>query len=131
MDAVVVHFADGRTLSGHAEAPSPGAAQFRVREASTGAEVTVALREVKVVCFVKSLATTGVIRHRESPPLFHPPEGARRVEIVFRDGERMAGTVTEPTPPDAGFFVTPLNPNGNNRKIYVNPAQVLSFRFVT
>jgi hypothetical protein len=130
-DPVVIHFTDGRTLPGHADEPVPGETELLVRDAATDEHVTVHLRQVKVVCFVKSHSTTGVVRNREAPPLVRPTGAARRVELVFRDGEKMSGTVTEQDRPERAFFLTPLNPNSNNRKVYVNPAQVVSFRFVT
>lgn len=130
-EPVVVHFTDGRTLAGHADEPEAGDAEILVREGASDANVVVHLRQVKVVCFVRSHSTTGVVRNRETPPLVRSAGAARRVELVFRDGEKMSGTVTEHERPERGFFLTPLNPNANNRKVYVNPAEVVSFHFIT
>lgn len=130
-DPVVVHFADGHTISGHGDELLPGETDYSVRDASTDQRVHVNLAQVKVVCFVRSHATTGVVRNREQPPVMGPVASGRRAEMVFRDGERLAGIVTLQENPTRAFFLIPLNPNSNNVKIYVNPTQLVTFRFVT
>ena len=50
---------------------------------------------------------------------------------MFRDGERLEATADFGEPPTRGFFVAPLNPQANSLKVYVNPLEVTSFRFVT
>ena len=129
-EPVVVHFRDGRTLTGFGDMFDEGETAIQVRELSTDGSVSVDLNLVKVVCFVQDLYSTGVVRHREIPPILHTPVG-RRVEIVFRDGERLTGTVALNEPPTRGFFLTPLNRNANSLKIFVNPSEAVSFRFVT
>lgn len=130
-EPVVVHFRDGRTLQGYAEDFHPTDGELLLRDATTNEDVTVFLGQVKVVCFVRNLFTTGVTRNRETPPIqFNAPAG-RRVEMSFRDGERLAGVVDLKEPPSRGFFLTPLNPQANSIRIYVNPAEIVGFRFVT
>ncbi len=129
-EPLAVHFKDGHTLTGFGDAFDERDTEIQVRDGSGEGSVTVYLHQVKVVCFVQDLYSTGVIRNRETPPILHTPAG-RRAEVVFRDGEKLNGTVALNEPPTHGFFVTPLNRNANSLKIYVNPAEVVSFRFVT
>ena len=129
-DPVVVHFTDGSTLSGYGDDFDHHDREILLRDATTDEHVTVYLHQVKVVCFVRNLFASGVVRNREMPPLLHH-SSERRVEIVFKDGEKMGGTVSLSEPPTHGFFVTPLNQNANSIRIYVNPSEVVSFRFVT
>ncbi len=130
-EPVVVHFADGRTISGYGDDLLPSDSDYTLRDAASDQEVLVHLRQVKVVCFVRSHATTGVVRNREQPPLVPHAGAGRRAEMVFRDGEHLAGLVSLQDNPTRGFYLVPLNPNGNNIKIYVNPNQLVKFRFVT
>ena len=128
---MVVHYADGRTLAGYGSRFPPEETHVDLVESSTGAHVSVRLDEVKIICFVRSLSSSGVVRHRETPPVRLEPSPGRRAEIVFKDGERMGGYVNLQEKPATGFFVAPLNPDSNNARVYVNIAQVASFRFVT
>jgi hypothetical protein len=130
-EAVVVHFADGRTLSGYTDGFLPDRSEIVVRDAATNDSVAVQLSRVKIVCFVRDLASTGVVRHREAPPIFFPTVPGRRAELVFKDGERMGGIVNLREEPRGGFYLAPLNPNANNIQVYVNPSELASFRFVT
>lgn len=129
-EPVVVHFKDGRTLQGYTEDFLERDTEILVRDASTDEQVTVHLAHVKVVCFVRNLFTSGVVRNRETPPILHESRG-RRAEVVFRDGEKLGGTVRFDAPPTGGFFIIPLNRNANSIRIYVNPAELVGFRFVT
>lgn len=128
---VVVHFTDGHTLSGYGEDLRAGDDEILLRDAVTEEDVTVNLRQVKVVCFVRDLFSTGIVRNREAPPVRQQSLPGRRVEIVFRDGERLDATADLAEPPTRGFFAVPLNPQANSVKLYVNPAAIVSFRFVT
>jgi hypothetical protein len=130
-DPVVVHFKDGRTLQGYAEEFLPSDSEILLRDATTDEDVTVFLHQVKVVCFVRNLFSTGVVRNREIPPIqFRAPAG-RRVDLAFKDGEKLAGVVDLKEEPTRGFFLTPLNPNANSLRIYINPSELVSFKFVT
>ena len=130
-EAVVVHFSNGRTLAGYTDGFLPGRSEIVVNDAETNESVKVPLSKVKIVCFVRDLASTGVVRHREAPPIFFPTVPGRRVQLVFKDGERMGGIVNLREEPQGGFYLAPLNPNANNIQVYVNPAELASFRFVT
>ena len=52
------------------------------------------------------------------------------MDIEFKDGEKLSGTVRVSERPTSGFFLTPLNPNANSIRIFVNPSEVVSFKFV-
>jgi hypothetical protein len=80
----------------------------------------VALSELKAVFFVKSL------EGRRGPPSlkglleekFEAP-GLMKVRITFLDGEVLVGTTHGYTPEREGFFVTPLERDSNNLRIFV------------
>lgn len=130
-EPVVVHFADGRTLSGYTDGFLANQTEIVVTEVATGESVEVELGEVKIVCFVRDLVSSGVVRHREAPPIYFSTVPGRRVELLFKDGEKMGGIVNLRDEPRGGFFLAPLNPNANNIQVYVNLAELASFRFVT
>ena len=48
-----------------------------------------------------------------------PGETGRYVEIRFRDGEVMVGTVDGTATEDPGFFLVPADPGSNNLRVYV------------
>lgn len=129
-EPLVIHFKDGRTIAGYGDDFHERDREILVREASSDERATVYLHQVKVVCFVRNLYATGVVRNRETPPIHHETTG-HRVDIVFKDGEKLAGTVKLSESPTSGFFLTPLNQNANSIRIYVNPSEVVSFKFVT
>jgi len=126
---LVVHFKDNRTLAGYGDDFHERDTEVLVREASSDERTTVNLHQVKVVCFVRNLFSAGVVRNREAPPIHHESRG-HRVDIEFKDGEKLSGTVRVSGRPTSGFFLTPLNPNANSIRIFVNPSEVVSFKFV-
>jgi hypothetical protein len=130
-EQVVVHFLDGRLLPGYSDNFFPAENEIMVREAMSEEVVTVHLRQVKVVCFVRSLSSEGRDRNREPAPLLFQGVPGRRIELAFKDGEHMQGIATLHARPTQGFFVTPLNPRSNNVQVYVNPDALTSFRFLT
>lgn len=129
-ESIVVHYRDGRTLTGWGDNFFPTEGEIFVKDMLESV-VKVSLAEVKVVCFVKQLNTDRRETHRPAAPLIFQPVPGNRVDIVFRDGERMEGIASLTRLPDHGFFVTPLNPNSNNLQVYVNPAAVLRLRIQT
>lgn len=128
-EPMVVHFMEGETLAGHGDNFFPGEAQILVRDGG-GAIRKVDLAEVKMVCFVKSLASDRAQTHLPQPDrLLYQAVPGKRVRIRFRDGEQMEGLASIRAKPRQGFFVTPMNPNSNNLQVYVNPDALVGFSF--
>jgi len=128
-ERVVVRFLDGATLKGYGDNFLPGETELLVQDVETAAIHTVDLGTVKALYFVKEFTTDSQISHLRSTPLLYQAVPGRKIVLQFVDGETLEGVATLQAPPTRGFFLTPLNPNSNNRQIYVNPDALKSFRF--
>lgn len=127
-EKVIIRFQDGRVLKAYGDSFLPWEEEILVKDALEQM-VHVRLSDVKLIGFVKEFESDGAATHKPSPPLQYMAVPGRRVLLTFRDGERMVGVTSLDTPPKQGFFVTPLNPNSNNTRVYVNPGALTSFRF--
>ncbi len=124
---VVANFLDGRIVKGTSLDIDPGRPVFHIRT-DTGME-TLRLAEAKALFFVRSL--TGD-KDRSDVQQVQPEDvrarGAARVELVFKDGERILAFTNRYPPPGAFFFVVPVDPGSNNTRILVNAAALASVR---
>lgn len=127
-ERVVIHYLDGRTLSGYGDSFLPWEEEVLVKD-HLEQMVYVQLAEVKLICFVRQHDSDGGATHQPSPPLQFVAVPGRRVHLKFRDGEEIVGLASLEAPPRGGFFLTPLNPNSNNRRVFVNLAAIENFRF--
>lgn len=96
MNKVVARFADGRIIKGTTTDFAPGKEIFHVTEANTPAgqkPVEIFMKDLKALFFVKDFEgdPQHVTRNEFDPG--HPPAG-RKIKVVFKDGEVLAGTTT-------------------------------------
>ena len=116
---VVVGCQDGQRLKGYVFNFSPLREVFRLfpEENSPhhlGADVR--LEGVKAIFFVKDFA--GHREHQDSYDLEKSAHG-RKLEVIFQDGEIIAGTTEAYNPKKVGFFLFPADPESNNLRIFV------------
>jgi hypothetical protein len=71
---------------------------------------------LKAIFFVKDLE--GNPQHRDAYDIKAAGHG-RKVEVTFRDGERIIGSTEAYNPQKLGFFLFPADPEGNNVRIFV------------
>ncbi|MGC8763350.1 MAG: DUF6982 domain-containing protein [Acidobacteriota bacterium] len=126
---VVVRFKDGRTLAGFGDSFLAGEAEILVQDLGERIH-RVLLQGVKMVCFVRDFASDPAETHRLSGKVLFQAVPGNRVRVAFRDGEVLEGITNLESRPTRGFFLTPLNPHGNNLSVYVNMDEVVSFRFL-
>lgn len=91
----------------------------------TGGMIEVALAEVKALFFVKT--ATGRPDYndaRDTVPGDSRVVGARRVRVMFADGEEIVGLMNRFPPITPYFFMLPIDPHSNNIRILVNRAAV-------
>jgi len=119
LNRAVVALLDGRRLKGYLFNFSAVKDAFRLfpSPAATAASgVDVLLKDVKAVFFVKDFQGNPEYRDKAG-------EGGgqvgRRIEVTFKDGEKLTGTTTGYNPQKLGFFIFPLDPNDNNARIFV------------
>ena len=126
---MVIHFQTGTTLACWGDNFLPLEAEIMVKDEQDQIR-SVALKDVKVVCFVKAFATDSRTTHRPATQLLYQAVPGRKVKLFFKDGEKLEGISSLNDRPLRGFFVTPLNPNSNNIHVYVNPGFLKSFEFL-
>lgn len=121
MNKLVARFADGRMLKGmtvdfsmekdtfHVFAPPPDPGWDRVE---------VPVDELKALFFVKDF--DGDPLHVDRPTIEAPlAVDERLVQVRFKDGETVLGTTQQYRPAQHGFFLTPLDPDSNNLRMFV------------
>jgi hypothetical protein len=126
---VVVRYKDGKTLAGFGDSFVAGEAEILVQDLNEAIH-RVPLSDVKMVCFVRTFGTDPAETHRPAGRVLYQAIPGNRVRVAFRDGEVLEGVTSLQSRPTRGFFLTPLNPHGNNLGVYVNMDEVVSFRFL-
>jgi hypothetical protein len=126
---VVAHFAGGRVLKGKTADFFPNKTRFHLDTGSGEKALEIQLQDLKAVFWVKDFA--GDSAHVD-PHEFAPGQAVsgRKAEVTFKDGEVLIGATLGYDPSRPGFFLTGVDPGGNNQRIYVVTAAVKSFRFV-
>jgi hypothetical protein len=123
---VVARYRDGKIVRGMTHDFGPQKKVFHVstveRHGRTvdGKVYEISLSELKAVFFVKSLegrqgppSLKGLLEEKLEAP------GLIKMRITFLDGEMLMGTTHGYTPEREGFFVSPLEQDSNNLRIYV------------
>jgi hypothetical protein len=123
---VVARYQDGRMVKGITHDFGTQKKAFHVISEDSdkrkgGGKVTeVFLADLKAVFFVKSLA--GRKEHspvKDSLEEEMVPKGSVKVKITFFDGEILMGTTQGYSAERKGFFVTPLESESNNLRVFV------------
>jgi hypothetical protein len=123
---VVARYRDGKIIRGMTHDFGPQKKVFHVSTVEKhgrtvdGKVYEVACSELKAVFFVKSLggrrgppSLKGLLEEESEAP------NLMKVRITFLDGEILVGTTHGYTPEREGFFVTPLERDSNNLRIFV------------
>jgi len=128
---VVARYRDGKIIRGMTHDFGPQKKVFHVSTVEKhgrtvdGKVYEVFLSELKAVFFVKSL------EGRKGPPSLKrlleeklEPPGLTKIRITFLDGEILVGTTHGYNPEREAFFVTPLEQDSNNLRIFVMSSAV-------
>jgi len=113
---VVVHYADGRIVKGHATDFFPNKETFHLEEKESSEANEIKVSELKGVFFVKTFE--GNPAHHERKDLERAGMG-KRIQVEFKDGEELIGYTSGYSPDRSGFFVFPSDPDSNNERIFV------------
>ena len=127
---VVVALVDNRRIKGFVYNFSPIRETFSVfpTESAQKTEAKdIRLKDVKAVFFVKDFMGNSARNDVQSPEQLRR---GRKMEIVFRDGERMIGTTEAYHPQKPGFFMFPADADGNNARVFVVNANLRSVKFL-
>ncbi len=113
---VVLHYADGRIVKGHATDFFPNKETFHLEEKESSEANEIKVSELKGVFFVKTFE--GNPAHPERKDLERAGMG-KRIQVKFKDGEELIGYTSGYSPDRSGFFVFPSDPDSNNERIFV------------
>ncbi len=117
---VVARTRDGIMVKGHTRDFQPENAQFHVLPQGSIQCVPIAMTALKAVFFVRDLIGSKLHQKpREFPKFESRPDAGRRIAVVFEDGELLIGHAQAYAGDQPGFFVSPLDPDGNNSRVYV------------
>jgi hypothetical protein len=130
MNRIVAHFQDGRVMKGFTTDFLPAKSQFHMtleEQGAAAAPIEVHVPELKALFFVKTFE--GASGHQRSND---PGQGGpgRRLRIVFNDGEVMVGTTQGYDRSRPGFFVIPVDKDGNNERCFVVASAAKEVTFV-
>jgi hypothetical protein len=117
---VVARFNDGRILKGSTQDFYQNRPRFHLAPNDGGPPVEVRCADLKAVMFVKTFE--GDPKHIKLRGFLEAPaEGGqgRKVAVRFKDGELLCGYTLSYSPDREGFFITPVDTNGNNIRVYV------------
>jgi hypothetical protein len=129
-NAIVARFADGRTVKGMSLSVAPERPTCHIRTAE-GSMVEVVMRDLKALFFVKSLEGDAKRNDAQQPDAADPRlRGAKLVELVFRDDERLVGMIMRYPPVKTFFFMVPADPDSNNIRMLVNRDQVKDMKIL-
>lgn len=115
---VVARYLDGRLVKGYTFDFGAAQSRFHVfaQPGPTGPSTRILVQELKALFFVRDFAGDPAHQDARQVP---PGDAGRHVEIRFRDGEVMVGTVDGSSTDDPGFFLVPADHESNNLRVYV------------
>lgn len=120
---VVAHYKGGRLLKGYTRDFAPSRDTFTLvseEKRDRGRTYTVRIADLKAVFFVRALE--GNIFYREKKRFADVNMSHLRgigVRLHFKDGEVIRGASLDYAIGRKAFFVTPVDPESNNERIYV------------
>ncbi len=120
---VVIHFKDGRLLKGYTHDFRPVRETFHLtsdQEVDKGHIYEIKCVDLKAIFFVRTLE--GDKEYAEKKKFEEVDTAGHRglkIKVEFPDGEVIRGTSFDYSEKFKGFFIIPVDPEGNNEKIYV------------
>lgn len=121
---VVARFVDGRLLKGTTRDFGPNKPKFHLFPwgEETDKPLDIPVGALKALFFVKSYDGDSDFVPAQS---FDDARGqGRKVVVTFKDGEVMAGFTMGYNPKSQGFFLIPVDPGGNNARVFAVNAAV-------
>ena len=121
---VVCRYIDRAVIKGSTHDFAPNKLVFHVQvkdEEGDVKTVDVPMAELKAVFFVKSLEGK---KDYEEERAFTRPSVEPKIVVEFSDNERIVGTTSGYSHDRSGFFVSPVDFESNNLRIYVVAAAV-------
>ena len=128
LNKAVIGFLDGRRVRGHVFDFSPLKDRFHLapqNDPLQGKRTEVLFQDLKAIFFVRDFS--GNREYNESKTTDGSVRG-RKIEVTFRDGEKLVGSSQAYNLKNLGFFLFPLDEKSNNTRIFVVSKNVESVR---
>jgi hypothetical protein len=128
---IVVRYQDGKILKGQTSDFLPAKPTFHISllDAPPGSpSQEVQVSGLKAIFFVKDFK--GNNEYAEAKEfLENKPAGGRKIEVVFKDGEKLIGTTQGYDRNRPGFFLVPADSGSNNERSFIvtSATQKVSF----
>jgi hypothetical protein len=117
----VVRYADGKVVKGFIQNFFPNKDHFHLQphEKSSGQDMhQIQIKELKAIFFVKDFSGNPAYEERRQFVTSDKPQG-RKIEVVFKDGEKLVGSTLGYDPSRPGFFIHPIDDRSNNIRVFV------------
>jgi hypothetical protein len=118
---IVVRYLNGKILKGTTQNFFPNKPTFHVLPLDPQKSkelMEISLSDLKAVFFVRDFLGNKLYRERKRLAPGEKPQG-RLIEVTCKDGEVIVGSTTGYDPKRSGFILFPVDPKGNNIKIYI------------
>ena len=119
---VVVHYQDGRILKGFVADFFPHEEVFHLvpKDTPEATATTVRIADLKALFFVKDfMGNIDYYHERLNQFESSRPVVGRKIQVVFKDGEILLGTIQEYHADRTGFFLIPADADSNNEHCFV------------
>jgi hypothetical protein len=129
---IVVRYLDGRVSKGFTSNFMPNKDSFHLVpvDAPPGFKpIDVHIRELKAIFFVKDFVGDRHYNEKKTFELSQPVVG-KKIQVVFRDGEKLVGTTQGYQAGRPGFFVFPADNKSNIDRFFVIAAAARSISFL-
>lgn len=124
---VVARFKDGKMIKGRTFDFSPVKTLFHLLlgEEHEGEIQEIVVEDLKALFFVKSLQGNKDYKEKK---MFDEVNGysmpGLKIKVKFKDGEVIRGITNAYRPGRKGFFISPVDPQSNNDRIYIVSSSV-------
>jgi hypothetical protein len=127
---VVVRYADGKVIKGYTQDFFPNKDRFHLQphQKSSGQDTQqILVKDLKAIFFVKDFGGNPTYDERRQFGDGDKTQG-RKMEILFKDGEKLVGSTLGYEPNRPGFFIHPVDDKSNNIRVFVVQAAVNNVR---
>lgn len=128
----MLRYTDGKVIKGYTNDFFPNKATFHFQplEANPNDKaIEIKVCDLKAIFFVKDFVGNPGYKNRNSFEVGQSVSG-RKVELTFKDGEKLVGSTLGYDPLRPGFFITPADTGCNNLRAFVLNAFISQFRYL-
>lgn len=129
---MVVRYVDGKIVKGYTLDFFPNKDQFHLQplDKSAGQEpLKIMVKDLKAIFFVRDFTGNADYSERRNFVETDRAQG-RKIEVLFKDGEQMVGSTMGYDRSRLGFFIVPVDMQGNNERVYVVQSAIDIVRFI-